>query len=75
MKLTMERKICTYTEKTHRLQLVMVSNEDESDAFFEVRYNRVLLKRDKNISYMRLVFSYYAHEICVVRQSPLSNMT
>lgn len=65
----MESKICTYTEKNIRLQLIKV------DSFYEIRFNRVLIKRDKDLEYMRYYFVNRVHQICVWRQSPLSILT
>lgn len=62
----MESKICTYTETNHRLQFVKV------DDTFEIRYNRNILKRNKDAEYMRYFFVNMVHLICINRQSPLS---
>lgn len=64
----MESKISTYTEKNARLQLVKV------DDIFEIRFNRQIIKRDNDLTYMRYVFVNIVHMICINRQSPLSFM-
>lgn len=65
----MESKICTYSEFKVRLQLVKVNQ------YYEIRFNRSLLKRGNDIEYLRLVFLNYINMICILRQSPLSIMT
>lgn len=65
----MEKKISTYSESNVRLQLLKV------DDFFEIRFNRMCLKRDKDLQYLRYYFVNLIHLICIMRQSPLSNIT
>lgn len=65
----MESKISSYTEKNARLQLVKV------DSNYEIRFNRILVKRNTDLEFMKLYFVNLVHLICISRQSPLSNMT
>lgn len=67
----MESKICTYSEPKNRLQLLLICDDDHSNQIFEIRYNRVLLKRDKDLQYMRYFFTNFVHMICINRESPL----
>lgn len=65
----METKICSYTEKNARLQLVKV------EAHYEIRFNRILIKRDMDLEYMKFIFVNLVHMVCINRQSPLSYLT
>lgn len=75
----MESKVCTYSEKGIRLQLVKIDNAEES--LLEIRLNRqVIYRTNKSLcnhfgTFGRLMFSHYIHEICINRRSNLSYMT
>lgn len=73
----METKICSYTEKNARLQLLKVVT-DTGITTFELRLNRKTLDIfHHDLAFeARLVFLHCVHELCVNRTSRvLSNMT
>lgn len=63
----METKVCSYTEKNVRLQLVLVV--EDSKRFFEIRYNRNLVERFNDSSYARAYFVNYVSSICCFRDN------
>lgn len=71
----MESKICTYTEKNHRLQLLQF--RDDKFSGFLIRYNRKEIdKYSLDRAYdARLQFSYLVSRFCIDRSSPLSFLT
>lgn len=74
----MESKICTYSEKSVRLQLVRVQEPGSSDLSLELRYNRKVLGRFSRSEGMlaRYRFAHIVHEIVVLRDSSImSKMT
>lgn len=72
----MESKICTYTEKGQRLQLVRICNDHQLDVY-ELRLNRVVLDRFTGASaiYSRYAFLHAVNEICINRSTTLLKMT
>lgn len=77
----MESKICTYSEKNIRLQLVRIQEDGSSDMCLEIRLNRKVLFRMFRSEFVyvgtfaRLMFNHYVHEISINRRSNLSHMT
>lgn len=71
----METKICSYTEKNERLQLVRIL--EGSTMTFEIRANRVLISRftREQALQARLVFYHCVHEILVNRSHAMLNLT
>lgn len=73
----MESKICTYTEKNVRLQLVRISEENIDR--LELRFNRKLISSWNTGIYgskeARLSFISAIHQILVMRSSNLSHLT
>lgn len=69
----MESKICTYTEKGVRLQLVRVNDR------IELRFNRKVIHEWPNgVLYSkeaRLFFLSACHQILILRSSSLSYLT
>lgn len=61
----METKICSYTEKKVRLQLVLVV--DDNKRFFEIRYNRNIVERFHDSAYARAYFVNYVSTLCCFR--------
>lgn len=73
----MESKICTYSEKNARLQLLRVVS-DTGITTFEIRLNRKTLDVfHQDLAFeARLLFLHCVHELCVNRNiHVLSNMT
>lgn len=64
----MESKICSYTEKNARLQLVRVFSGNERGTF-EVRLNRKVLGSSPDPLYSRLYFHFVVNELCLNRNS------
>lgn len=71
----MESKICTYTEKNHRLQLLRIV-EDNFEGF-ELRYNRKCLAMfvKSEAFHARLYFSHLVADLAVDRESPMSKIS
>lgn len=68
----MEKKVCTYSEAKHRLQLVRVFVETTNQWIYEIRYNRKVVHRFtcENVLFARLMFARYMDGICIDRTSP-----
>lgn len=64
----MESKICSYTEKNARLQLVKVFTGNDR-GIFEVRLNRKIIGSSSDALYARLYFHYVFNELCLNRNS------
>lgn len=77
----MEAKVCTYTEKGIRLQLVKIQEPGTQILSYEIRLNRQVIFRTsisechKFGTFARLMFMHYVQEICVNRRSDMSFMT
>lgn len=74
----MEKKVCSYTEKDERLQLIAIWNDCGNMLLcFEIRVNRVLLERfvPSEALYARLYFFHAIHEICLNRSRTMLNLT
>lgn len=76
----METKICTYSEANVRLQLVRITEGDNT--ICEIRLNRKCFFRVGHADFVwfgtlaRLMFLHYVHSICMDRNSVnLSKMT
>lgn len=71
----MESKICTYTEKGFRLQLLRVT-VDNFDGI-ELRFNRkcLVMYSKEEAFHARLYFAHLVSMISVDRESPLSKIT
>lgn len=69
----METKICTYTEKDVRLQLVRVQEPGSSVLSLELRFNRKVIARYSCSEGMiaRYRFSHIVQEIVVLRDSSI----
>lgn len=69
----MESKICTYSEKHVRLQLVRVFIESTSQWIIEMRLNRKMICRwtDEDALLARLYFSHCIARICADRDSSI----
>lgn len=73
----MESKICSYTEKNARLQLLKVVS-DSGIITFEIRLNRKTIDIYNNdLAFeARLLFLHSVHELCVNRNiHVMSNMS
>lgn len=74
----MESKICSYTEKHHRLQLVRYLEPCSYD--LEIRYNRKKIaqfssKTPNGATIARMSFVHAVNEICVNRSITMLNIT
>ena len=69
----MESKICTYSEKNVRLQLVCVQIPGSSDLIIEIRHNRKVLSRYTRNEAMlaRYQFAHIVHDLVVLRDSSI----
>lgn len=73
----METKICSYTEKNERLQLIRISEEGNPNFIFEIRANRILIRRftREQALYARLYFYHCVHEVVINRSHTMLNLT
>lgn len=74
----MEKKVCSYTEKNERLQLIAIWNDCGNMLLaFEIRVNRQVLYRfvPSEAFYARLCFYHCVHELCVNRSKAMLNLT
>lgn len=72
----MESKICTYTEKGQRLQLVRICDDHKMDVY-EIRLNRVVIDRFVGAAAImsRFYFVHAVNEICVNRSTTMLKIT
>lgn len=74
----MEKKVCSYTEKNERLQLVAIWNDCGNMLLaFEIRVNRQVLYHfvPCEVVHARLCFYHCVHELCVNRSRAMLNLT
>lgn len=72
----MEKKVCSYTEKNERVQLVAIWDSDSLKGF-EIRANRQVIERFNPLQalYARLYFYHAVHEVLVNRSKSMLNLT
>lgn len=74
----MEKKVCSYTEKNERLQLVAIWNDCGNMLLsFEIRVNRQVLYHflPGQALHARLCFYHCVHELCINRSRAMLNLT